>query len=56
MDADVIELDLSGVTSPDLDQERCTRAAFELRLMLGRGCVDFGKILEILETKAIRAA
>jgi hypothetical protein len=42
MDADVV----------NEGQERCARAAFELRLMLGNGCVDFSKILGILETKA----
>jgi len=56
MDADVIELDLSEVINFDVGQERCARAAFELRLMLGNGCVDFGRILDILEHKGIRAA
>lgn len=32
-------------------QERCDKAAYELRLMLGKKVVDYGKILSILESK-----
>jgi hypothetical protein len=32
-------------------QERCDKAAYELRLMLGTKIVDYGKILSILESK-----
>lgn len=34
-----------------MDHERSTRAAYELRQMLGNGCVDFGRILRILENR-----
>ena len=34
-----------------LDQERSAKAAFELRTMLGNGCVDFSRILGILEKR-----
>lgn len=33
-------------------QEKCDKAAFELRLMMGNGCIDYAKILRILEAKA----
>lgn len=54
MDADVT-IQMGQVVDVDelilLDQERSTKAAFELRNMLGNGLVDFGRILGILEGK-----
>jgi hypothetical protein len=36
----------------DIDGQQCARAAFELRMMLGNGCVDFSRILTILDRAA----
>lgn len=36
-----------------MDNEKSAKAAFELRMMLGNGCVDFGRILGILEKRTV---
>jgi hypothetical protein len=42
---------IEAIESYQFAQEKCDKAAYELRIMLGNGCIDFRRILEILEQK-----